>query len=69
MDRSIQTKVTTFLIDNELSLIVELKDDAKENSNGVIGLATYSNSESTVLSYASIFETLWLSSKTVPIAG
>jgi two-component system, OmpR family, sensor histidine kinase VicK len=69
LDRSIQTKVTTFLIDNELSLIVELKDDAKENSNEVIGLATYSNSESTVLSYASIFETLWLSSKTVPIAG
>ena len=68
LDRSIQTKVTTFLIDNELSLIVELKDDAKENSNEAIGLATYSNSESTVLSYASIFETLWLSSKTVPIA-
>ena len=26
----------------------------------VLGLATYSNSESTILSYASIFETLWI---------
>ena len=69
LDESVQTKVTTFLIDNELSLIVELKDDTKENSNDAIGLATYSNSESTVLSYASIFETLWLSSKNIPLAG
>ena len=64
LDKSVHTKVTTFLIDNELSLIVELKDDTKENGNEAIGLATYSNSESTVLSYASIFETLWISSKT-----
>ena len=34
----------------------------KHNSNEAIGLATYSNSESTVLSYASIFETLWIQS-------
>jgi hypothetical protein len=45
--------VTTFLIDNELSFIVELKDVTKENSNEAIGLATNYNSESTVLSYAS----------------
>ena len=30
------------------------------DSTEVLGLATYSNSESTVLSYASIFETLWI---------
>jgi hypothetical protein len=28
-------------------------------TNQAIGLTTYSNSEATVLSYASIFETLW----------
>jgi hypothetical protein len=38
---------------------VELKDDTKQTSHDAMGLATYSNSESTILTYASIFETLW----------
>lgn len=58
----VQTKVTTIIADNELSLVIELKEDNKQNSNEGIGLITYSNSESTVLSYVSIFEILWLSS-------
>jgi hypothetical protein len=37
---------------------MELKDDLKDRSDEAINLATYSNSESTILSYASIFETL-----------
>jgi two-component system sensor histidine kinase VicK len=36
-----------------------LKSDSKETSLEAIGLATYSNSKETVLSYASIFESLW----------
>ena len=48
-----------------------IRDDTKAISNGgeeeAVGLATYSNSESTVLSNASIFETLWLSQSNVPI--
>jgi two-component system, OmpR family, sensor histidine kinase VicK len=68
LDESVQTKVTTIVADNELSLVIELKDDAKQNSNEAIGLATYSNSDSTVLSYASIFETLWLSYTTAPVS-
>jgi signal transduction histidine kinase len=40
-------------------LSVELKDDTKNTSLEAIGLATYSNSTPTVLSYASIFESLW----------
>jgi hypothetical protein len=66
LNKSVKTKVTTFLADNELSLIIELKDDdvGKEET---AGLATYSNSEPTVLSNASIFETLWLSQSSVPI--
>jgi hypothetical protein len=63
LDKSIKTKLTTIMADRELSLVIELKDDAKQNSNEAIGLATYSNSESTVLSYVSIFETLWIQSK------
>jgi signal transduction histidine kinase len=36
-----------------------LKDDTKQTAIEAIGLATYSNSQSTVLSYVSIFESLW----------
>jgi two-component system, OmpR family, sensor histidine kinase VicK len=62
LDKSVQTKVMTIVADNELSLVIELKDDTRQNSNEAIGLATYSNSDSTVLSYTSIFETLWIQS-------
>src|ERR671914_464811 len=55
IDKSVKTKVTRILADRELSLVIELKDDSKQNSNEAIGLTTYSNSESTVFSYASIF--------------
>ena len=47
----------------EFSFVIELKDDNKENNSDAIGLATYSNSEATILSYASIFETLWIQSE------
>ena len=40
-------------------MAVELKDDTKENIQQAIGLSSYSNSKSTVLSYVSMFETLW----------
>ncbi len=63
LEKSIQTKVNTIVADDELSLVIELKDDSQQNSNEAIGLATYSNSESTVLSYASIFEARWIQSQ------
>jgi two-component system, OmpR family, sensor histidine kinase VicK len=63
LEKSIQTKVNTIVADDELSLVIELKDDSQQNSNEAIGLATYSNSESTVLSYASFFEARWIQSQ------
>jgi hypothetical protein len=68
LNKSIKTKVITFLADNELALVVELKDENTdiEDDEQAVGLATYSNSESTVLSNASIFETLWLSQSNLP---
>jgi hypothetical protein len=48
------------IVDQKSSLTVELKDDTRESSDEAIGLATYSNSEATVFSYASIFENLWI---------
>lgn len=61
--KSLLAKVTTLVVDNALSLTVELKEDAKKTSEDKeedIGLATYSNSESTVLTYVSIFENMWM---------
>jgi two-component system sensor histidine kinase VicK len=55
-----KSKITMLLVDRKFSLAVELKDDTKETSNEAIGLATYSDSKATVLSYVSIFESLWL---------
>jgi signal transduction histidine kinase len=40
-------------------LSVELKDDTKDTSYEAMGLTSYSNSKPTVLSYVSIFESLW----------
>jgi hypothetical protein len=52
----------TVVVDEELCLTAEVKDteDDIDSTVEVLGLATYSNSESIVLSYASIFETLWI---------
>jgi len=55
-----QTKVTILIVDRKFSLTVELKDDTKKTFYESIGLSTYSNSKATVLSYISIFESLWL---------
>ena len=60
---TLQSRVITIIIDNEFSLTIELKDDTKDNSSEATGLATYSNSEATVLSYISIFEILWIESE------
>jgi two-component system, OmpR family, sensor histidine kinase VicK len=59
---SLQSKVSILIIDRKFSLVVELKDDTKETSYEAIGLATYSNSKPTVISFASIFESLWIQS-------
>src|ERR687892_98319 len=58
-----QTRMTILVVDRTYSLVVELKDDSKDNLREAIGLATYSNSKSTVLSYVSIFDTLWKQSE------
>jgi signal transduction histidine kinase len=59
IEPALQTKVTVLVVDRKFSLSVELKDDTKNNSFEAIGLATYSNSAPTVLSYTSIFESIW----------
>jgi signal transduction histidine kinase len=63
LNRICKPKVTVLIVDRKYSLIIELNDDSKDDSYEAIGLATYSNSKSTVLSYASIFESLWMQSE------
>ncbi len=53
------SKVSILIVDRKYTLIVELKDDTKQKSIDAIGLATYSNSNATVTSYAAIFDSLW----------
>jgi signal transduction histidine kinase len=52
-------KATILITDNKLSLVMELKDDHKKTFHEAIGLSTYSNSKAGVLSYVSMFESLW----------
>jgi hypothetical protein len=59
LNKSIQTRLTTVVTDRELSLVIE---ERRTEDISDLGFATYSNSDATVLSYASIFENLWAQS-------
>jgi two-component system, OmpR family, sensor histidine kinase VicK len=52
-------KATILIVDNKVSLMMELKDDSKKTFHEAIGLSTYSSSKAGVLSYVSMFESLW----------
>ena len=56
---SFQSKITTFIVDSIFTLTVEMKDET-ESFDESVGLATYSNSESTIDTCTSIFEVLWM---------
>ena len=63
LDLQEQNKIIAVIVDKEVCLTVEIRhedDDEYDSIIEVLGLATYSNSESTVSSYASIFDTLWI---------
>ncbi|HEX6672098.1 MAG TPA: HAMP domain-containing sensor histidine kinase [Nitrososphaeraceae archaeon] len=47
------------IIDKKDLLVIELKDDSKDNFIEAVGSSIYSNTPTTVLSYISIFDTLW----------
>ena len=57
--KSAVTTVTIIVVDRNESLVIEKKDDSKQSFTAAVGMATYSNSKPTVLSYVSIFENLW----------
>jgi two-component system, OmpR family, sensor histidine kinase VicK len=60
IQQSLETTASILIIDRKFSLSVEVKDDTQDSFDDLaIGLATYSNSKSTVLSYVSMFEGFW----------
>ncbi len=59
IDKSLHTRIGIVVVDRKESLIIESKDDTKDNSYDASGLAAYSNSKPIALSYASIFDSLW----------
>jgi two-component system, OmpR family, sensor histidine kinase VicK len=59
VDQQESGRATILIVDNKVSLMMELKDDSKKTFHEAIGLSTYSNSKAGVLSYVSMFESLW----------
>jgi signal transduction histidine kinase len=59
----LQIQVTILIVDRRSCLVIELKDDSKPIPEEAMGTATYSKSEPTVMSYFTIFETLWKQSE------
>ena len=63
--RKMKTSITTearskiLIVDNRTYLMVELKDNSKETFVEAVGSAIISNSKSTVLSYVTMFDSLW----------
>lgn len=63
LEENLRTRLTIVIADKKECIIVELRDDSRDNSSGAAGLSTYSNSKSIVSSYALIFESLWKQTK------
>lgn len=63
LQQLLPTRITTLIIDQAKILTIEVNDDTKETLQESTGLSTYSNSESTVFSNVSIFESLWIQSE------
>ena len=56
----LRSKITTFIFDQSFSLTIDLNDKTKDNFSQEACLATYSNTESRVLTDYSMFESLWI---------
>jgi len=61
--KPLQTNIIILIVDQAVSLSIEIKDDKENNFELANGQSTFSNIESTVSSCASIFESLWIQSE------
>ena len=61
--RPLETKITSLVIDQAVSLVIEVNDDTKQTFEESTGVAIYSNNELKVSSSLTLFETLWIQSE------
>ena len=59
IEPGLQTHFTILIVDRKASIVVELKDDTQNSSYDAMGLGIYTNRKASVLSYVSMFESLW----------
>ena len=60
-DEKLKTKITILVTDRKESIVWEVKDDSSEISSfEAVGIAAYTNIKAISLSYASIFDSLWV---------
>jgi two-component system, OmpR family, sensor histidine kinase VicK len=57
-------RINIVIIDKKECVIVETKNDSKDDSFHAAGSSVYSNSKAIALSYASIFQSLWMQTET-----
>ena len=60
INQTSQFKSTIILVDRQSALIVDIKDDRRDEFTDAIGFATYTNSKSRIQSYNFIFDTIWI---------
>jgi two-component system sensor histidine kinase VicK len=53
------SQISYLIVDRKSLLVVELRDDSKEITFEAMGFSTHSTRRPTVISYASIFDSLW----------
>jgi hypothetical protein len=59
IEESLQIKFTVLIVDRKSALCVELKDDTKQSAYDAMGASTYYTSKAGVLSFITIFESIW----------
>ena len=64
VQETIPIRISISVIDRKECMIIETKDDSKYDSFHAAGSSVYSNSRAIALSYASIFESLWIQTET-----
>jgi hypothetical protein len=61
--KHLRSFIIILIVDESLSLVIDIKDDSQESFAESIGLGTYTNIESTVNTYLSLFERGWFQAK------
>jgi two-component system, OmpR family, sensor histidine kinase VicK len=59
MNESLRTKISILIADRSKTLVLETRDDGRDDLAKALGMATYTESGSLAASYAAIFENIW----------